>query len=525
MPMIQSRMRVFTLLALLFASACNISLGGDPTQSAGNPTQLPTAVVQQPTADTGQPTTIVQQPTSAQPATSIATSVPPATIPPTNTPILTNTPTNTPQPTNTPPTIDTGSLPTHTPDNTGPEPEIAATVAAPLPITSSDGCRPVQIAGGSAMGAQVFSAQSERNLSMDQRESAPVTAPLSVSIPAVMPTAEAVIQFVPESSQAEREAYIASIGAAPLQALERVNAYIVQLPEGLSVAEIPPSPIVVSIEQEQVAAVSQAGTTPNDARFGEQWYMPVIGLPTAWGTEPSGLQTITVAVVDSGICANHPDLAGRIVAGYDFVENDTDPQDEFGHGCGVAGVIAANGNNGQGIAGVAPNVQIMPIRVLDRNGLGGYFNIAQGIIYAVDNGADVINLSLAGPSSSFLLEDAVNYAVESGVVVIAAAGNNGSQGAWYPAAYPAVIAVGSVEKDLTSSSFSNFGDDVDVLAPGRDILTTSTNGDYQLMTGTSFAAPLVSGIAALALALDVPLNTEDNIVFLYTPETLPTCGQ
>jgi len=518
MPMIQSHLRLFALLALLFASACNVSLSSEPTQSASNPTQLPTAIGQEPTA-------IVQQPTAAQPATGLPTSAHPATIPPTNTPVLTNTPTNTPLPTNTPPTIDTGSLPTHTPDSTGSEPEIASTVSAPLPITSSDGCRPAQIAGGSAMGAQVFSAQSERSLSMDQRQAAPVTAPLSVQIPVVMPSAEAVIQFVPESSQAEREAYIASIGAAPLQALERVNAYIVQLPEGLSVAEIAPSPIVVSIEQEQVAAVSQSGTTPNDARYGEQWYMPVIGLPTAWGSVDGATQTITVAVIDSGICANHPDLAGRIVAGYDFVENDSDPQDEFGHGCGVAGVIAANGNNGQGIAGVAPNVQIMPLRVLDRNGLGGYFNIAQAIIYAVDNGADVINLSLAGPASSFLLEDAVNYAVESGVVVIAAAGNNGSPGAWYPAAYPAVIAVGSVEKDLTQSSFSNYGDNIDVLAPGRDILTTSSNGDYQLMTGTSFAAPLVSGIAALALALDVPLNTEDNIVFLYTPETLPTCGQ
>jgi thermitase len=515
------KLTIFGVLVLFFTSACNITTsGGDPTQAVSNPTLEPTSIAVQPTTE-GQPTSAPPQPT--QPG--LPTSAPPATIPPTFTPIFTNTPTNTPQPTNTPATIDTGSLPTHTPGSGGAEPEIATTVSAPLPITSSDGCRPVEIAGGSAMGAQVFSAQSERSLSIQQRQTAPLTAPRSVPIPVAPPIAsEAIIQFTPESTQAEREAFIASIGAAPVRALERINAYVIQLPEGFSIPEIPPSPIVVSIEAEQVAAVSQAGTAPNDPRFGEQWYMPVIGLPTAWGSVTASTEQITVAVIDSGICANHPDLVGRLVPGYDFVENDTDPQDEFGHGCGVAGVIASTSGNGQGIAGVAPNVQIMPLRVLNSSGLGGYSVIAEAIIYAVDNGADIINLSLAGPSSSFLLEDAIAYAVESGVVVIAAAGNNGTQGAWYPAAYPSVIAVGSVEKDLSQSSFSNFGDDIDVLAPGRDILTTSTNGDYQLMTGTSFAAPLVSGIAALALALDVPLNTEDQIVFLYTPETLPSCG-
>ncbi len=507
------------VLVLLFASACNITTGGAPTESAANPTQPPTQLVAQPTTADQQPTS-VQQPT--QPV--VPTSAPPATIPPTFTPVFTNTPTNTPQPTNTPPTIDTGSLPTHTPAPSEPQPEIATTVSAPLPITSSDGCRPVEIAGGSAMGAQSFSAQSERALSLEQRQVGPITAPRSVPIPVAPQTSEAIIRFTPESTQAEREAFITSIGAAPLRALERINAYVIQLPEGFSIPEIPPSPIVVNIEQEQVAAVSQAGTAPNDPRFAEQWYMPVIGLPTAWGSVDASTQPITVAVIDSGICGTHPDLGGRLLPGYDFVENDTDPQDDFGHGCGVAGVIAANFNNVEGIAGVAPNVQIMPLRVLDGRGLGGYSIIAEAIIYAVDNGADIINLSLAGPSPSFLLEDAVAYAAESGVVVIAAAGNNGTEGAWYPAAYPSVIAVGSVEKDLSVSSFSNFGDDIDVLAPGRDILTTSTNNGYQLMTGTSFAAPLVSGLAALALALDVPLNTEDQIVFLYTRETLPSCG-
>ncbi|MEO0598648.1 MAG: S8 family serine peptidase [Chloroflexota bacterium] len=233
---------------------------------------------------------------------------------------------------------------------------------------------------------------------------------------------------------------------------------------------------------------------------------------------------MTVAVIDSGICANHPDLQGRITAGYDFVDDDNDPNDTFGHGCGVAGVIAANTNNGIGIAGIAPNVQIMPLRVLDNLGLGSYSNIANAIIYAVDNGADIINLSLAGPTSSVMLEAAVAYAVDSGVVVIAAAGNFGQPNAFYPAAYPSVIAVASIDPvTFERSSFSNYGADVDVLAPGRDILTTNLAGDYEFVSGTSFAAPIVAGITAMSEALNTPLKTEDGNVFLYPPDALPNC--
>lgn len=528
--------RALFMLVILLLSACNISTNGGPVS---DPTAAPTSVAQQPTdvaptdapptdAPTDAPTTDVQA-TAIPPGTVPPTAIPPTAIPPTATevvPTATLVPPTPIPPTSIPPTqvptnvVDPGSLPTHTPSVDEVDPvETEAPLTIPIPITSSDGCR----AAPAASAAGVFSAQAERAEAIRSAPLLPGVEPRNVVVPDEGQPRQAVIQFVETSAPAERFQYVQDIGGTVLRELARANALIVRLPASVDANNLPPSPIVVGVEVEQVAGATQSSTSPNDPRFAEQWAMGVVGLPRGWDELPANPRSITVAVIDSGICSGHPDLAGRLVAGYDFVENDTNPQDAFGHGCGVAGVIAANANNALGIAGVAPNVRIMPLRVLDENGLGGYSIISEAIYYAVDNGADIINLSLAGPNPSFLLEDAVNYAVQQGVIVVAAAGNNGTQGAWYPAAYPTVIAVGAVDPTLAGSSFSNFGDDVDVLAPGRDILTTNNAGDFQLMTGTSFAAPIVSGITALALALDVPLNTENGIIFLYTPNTLPEC--
>jgi thermitase len=231
---------------------------------------------------------------------------------------------------------------------------------------------------------------------------------------------------------------------------------------------------------------------------------------------------VTVAVIDSGICLDHPDLAGRIVSGWDFVQDDNQPQDEFGHGCGVAGIIAANVNNGIGVAGVAPNARLMPLRVLDGLGMGSSSDVAAAIVYAADSGAQIINLSLGGPTTSSLLEEAVNYAASRGVTIVASAGNQGVEAALYPAAYPAAIAVGSVDQSLQRSSFSNYGWQLDLMAPGRDIFTTDINGDYTTMTGTSFAAPEVAGAAALMMAFNQALPTGGGLLTLNPPP--PACG-
>jgi thermitase len=176
------------------------------------------------------------------------------------------------------------------------------------------------------------------------------------------------------------------------------------------------------------------------------------------------------------------------------------------------------------MAGVAPNALIMPLRVLDASGVGTYSDISAAILYAADNGAQIINLSLAGTQYSQTMADAVNYALGKGVQIIAAAGNASSNVPYYPGAFPGVIAVGSVDPGLARSSFSNYGDYVRVYAPGRDILATTMDGDYQTMSGTSFSAPEVAGLAAMDIAFGIPLNIENNVVFIYPPGSTPKCG-
>ena len=252
----------------------------------------------------------------------------------------------------------------------------------------------------------------------------------------------------------------------------------------------------------------------NDPLYEQQWALPVIGAPEAWENFPADAPKVIVAVIDSGICVDHPDLAGRILDGWDYVENDAVPQDDFGHGCAVSGVIAANPNNGIGIVGVAPNAQIMPLRVLNAQGVGSYSDVATAIVFATDNGAQIINLSLGGSSPSNTLENAVNYADLHGMIVVAAAGNTGGS-VLYPAAYEPVIAVGSVDPDLQRSTFSSYGPEIDLFAPGRDILTTKSDSSYWLVSGTSFAAPHVSGIAAVEALYGTTLTLTGGIVAFH----------
>ncbi|MDN4592860.1 S8 family peptidase [Polycladomyces subterraneus] len=241
--------------------------------------------------------------------------------------------------------------------------------------------------------------------------------------------------------------------------------------------------------------------TPNDPALSKQWALPKIRANDAWNATKSN-NGIRVAVVDTGVQYNHPDLYGKVIKGYDYVGKDWDPSDGNGHGTHVAGVIAAATNNHKGIAGIAPNAMIYAVRVLDNNGNGTLENVANGIIHAADQGAKVINLSLGAGYDSQTLKDAVQYAWSKGAVVVAAAGNSNSSQPSYPAYYDQVIAVGATDKYDNKASFSNFGSWVDVAAPGVDIYSTYpiAYGQYATMSGTSMAAPHVSGLAALLAA-------------------------
>ncbi|MFC7395373.1 S8 family peptidase [Scopulibacillus cellulosilyticus] len=252
-----------------------------------------------------------------------------------------------------------------------------------------------------------------------------------------------------------------------------------------------------SVDYAEPNTIFHVSYVPNDPAFRTLQYAPEkVGAEQAWDVTQSSPR-VKIAVVDTGVDYNHPDLIGKVIKGRDFVDKDNDPLDENEHGTHVAGIAAANTNNGQGIAGLAPKASILAVRVLDASGNGTLDNIAQGIRYAADQGAQVINLSLGGNTGSKTLQDAVNYAWNKGSVVVAAAGNAGSTLPSYPAYYSHVIAVAATDKNDKLASFSNRGKWVDLAAPGVDIYSTVPGGNYARLSGTSMASPVVAGIAGL----------------------------
>ena len=226
----------------------------------------------------------------------------------------------------------------------------------------------------------------------------------------------------------------------------------------------------------------------------------------------AGSSQVVVAVVDTGIDLSHPDLTQQLVPGINTLPNASGPDDDHGHGTHVAGVIAARPYQGRGLVGIAPRCRLMPIKVLDREGKGATDDIVAGIVWAVNNGARVINLSLGGTGGSRALREAVDYAIAKDVLLVAAMGNQGENLQEYPAGYPGVIAVGASDESDQKAGFSNTGSWISVCAPGENILSTlptrpvhvvKNEGKqmyYDWMDGTSMAAPFVAGVAALLRA-------------------------
>jgi len=234
---------------------------------------------------------------------------------------------------------------------------------------------------------------------------------------------------------------------------------------------------------------------PNDPYLDMQWALAHIQIGELWQSTTSG-SDILVAVLDTGIDKSHEDLNGQVTAEANFTSS-PNVGDVYGHGTHVAGIIAACGDNGLGIIGIAPQSQLLNVKVADDGGRCQASSVAQGIIWAVDNGAVVINISIELRMFSAQLEAAVNYAWEHGAIVIAAAGNEGSQTPVYPAYYEHVIAVAAVEQDDTRALLSNYGGWVDLAAPGYDIYSTLPGNEYGYKSGTSFATAYVSGLAAI----------------------------
>ncbi|MED4210661.1 S8 family peptidase [Priestia megaterium] len=262
--------------------------------------------------------------------------------------------------------------------------------------------------------------------------------------------------------------------------------------------------------------------TPNDPFFAYQYGPQKVQAPDAWDVTTSN-GNIKIAIIDTGVQLNHPELAIKLWPGYNFVEGNLNPNDGNGHGTHVAGIVGALTENSLGIAGIAPSASIIPVRALDNSGNGTLSNIANAITYSTNAGAKVINLSLGSSQGSITLENAINHAWNQGVVIVAAAGNEASNTLTYPAAYQNVIAVASTDINDQKSDFSNYGTWVEVSAPGSTILSTYTGSYYAYLSGTSMACPHVAGLAAL-LAAQGKNNVQIKNTILSTCDPVPGTG-
>jgi type VII secretion-associated serine protease mycosin len=263
------------------------------------------------------------------------------------------------------------------------------------------------------------------------------------------------------------------------------------------------------------AALSAQGFF-NDPDIKLQYGLESIHADKAWSMT-TGTDKVIVAVVDTGVDMGHPDLQNNLMNGYSTVKGVSSVQDDNGHGTHVAGIIAAISNNGRGGVGLAPKCKIMPVKVLSGKGEGNDSDIAEGIIWAVDHGANIINLSLGGSNAGRTLENAMTYAFNSNVLVIAAMGNNGENIKNYPAAYKNVIAVGATDVKNKTVPFSNYGDWISLSAPGLKIYSTfprervelskyNLAPNYAILSGTSMSVPFVVGLAGLIMSKNPGIN-------------------
>ena len=287
--------------------------------------------------------------------------------------------------------------------------------------------------------------------------------------------------------------------------------------------------------------------TPDDPKFEQQWNLPIIGMLEAWKIEV-GDPTVVIAVVDTGVFYAHSDLSDQVwmntdeipenkidddgngyvddFYGWDFTDDDTDPTDLTGHGTHVFGIIGAKVDNAIGIAGISRNCKVMALRAgtsLNSGGTGLQDSKSSAaIVYAVDNGAKVINMSWGSDRSSFVLQDAINYAYVRGAFLVAAGGNNMNSEVIFPAGYRKVVAVGSIGMDGNRFYQSNFGANIDIVAPGAQILSTHINDKYRLLSGTSMATAHVAGIAGLLFAKRANLTHEEvRGILISTAKPIP----
>jgi hypothetical protein len=317
-----------------------------------------------------------------------------------------------------------------------------------------------------------------------------------------------IVKMIAGLTADQQAAVIARNGGVETSTVPALRLHVVevgadQLPQALAKYQAD-----VQVARVEVNAVRQSNTVPSDPLYPQQWALPRIGWDLAFGTtNPSA--NVVVAVLDTGIDGAHPDLAGNVIAGTSMLDGSNGLGDPSGHGTMVAGTVAARTNTTppEGIAGVGyAGVRLMPVTVLNAEGLGQDSDIINGVVWAVDHGADVILMAFSNPGFSASLQEAIDYAWSSNVVLVAATGNDGVNAPTYPAGDRGVIGVSATDENDRLAPFSNYGASVFLAAPGTSIVTTDAGGSYVTISGTSSSAAMIAGAAAQMMAVDPTLS-------------------
>lgn len=314
---------------------------------------------------------------------------------------------------------------------------------------------------------------------------------------------EIIVKYKVNVTDAEKNGIHSRLQARLEKKLSKLNLDILKVPQterDIILQALRHNP---SVEYAELNYKAKAFSVTNDSSLSQQWGLFKIdaansATTSAWDVT-QGSPTVKIAILDTGIDESHPDLSGKVVAHANFTDSTT-VLDENGHGSHVAGIAAAVTNNSTGVAGTSYNTSLLSGKVLSADGSGYYTWIVNGIVWAADQGANVISMSLGGSSPSQALQDAIDYAWSKGTVVVVAAGNSGSSSPSYPAYYPNAIAVAATDSNDAKASWSNYGSWVDVAAPGVSIYSTYKNSSYATLSGTSMATPFAAGEAALIWA-------------------------
>ncbi|MCK0506838.1 S8 family serine peptidase [Aromatoleum anaerobium] len=311
------------------------------------------------------------------------------------------------------------------------------------------------------------------------------------------------VQPRPGLPEAALEKILKAHGGKSIERIEAIGVHVVQLPPNVSEKAV--AALLSKNKHLKFAELDMllepAGSV-NDPYFSKAWHLPKIQAPTAWDASTGA--GVTVAILDSGVDASHPDLAGKLVSGWNFYDGNSNTTDVNGHGTKVAGTVAAATNNATGVAAVAGAAKIMPVRVSSSSGSGSLSAIASGLTWAADRGARVANLSFYGVSTSSTIVSAAQYMKNKGGLVTVSAGNYGTETTF--ASTDTMIIVSATDSNDAKTSWSSYGNYVDLAAPGAGIWTTANGGGYGSVSGTSFSSPVTAGVVALMMAVNPTLG-------------------